>query len=425
MPFDLLRAASDLIGVDTVSDHGNLPLVPVVARLCEQVGLTVEVSEHDAAGARHANLLMALPGASERDSLLLVTHTDTVPPGPLERWTTSPWVARLDGDRLHGLGSADVKVDLCAKLLAAERWRGRTLRRGFFVLGTFGEEVGLLGAKAFVRSERLRPRYVVCGEPSELTLIHAHKGYLVARVKLGRPTAKVIPTATLRFEGRAAHSSTPERGENALEKALATPLDGAVAVRGGQGANSVPAHCEVDLGPRLGAGLPIAELRRAMESWHALIAAQSPLLDARFDPPGAVSNVGWLQASEGQAELLLDARLLPGHDPRAIAQAYAEAIAELSGTVAFERENPAVWTDPTGELCTAAQRASSALGLSTVPRTKATNTEAAAFAGGCEALVFGPGPSLGNAHCPNEHTSMAQVRIAIDWYERLIGELCS
>jgi acetylornithine deacetylase/succinyl-diaminopimelate desuccinylase-like protein len=68
---------------------------------------------------------------------------------------------------------------------------------------------------------------------------------------------------------------------------------------------------------------------------------------------------------------------------------------------------------------------SRALALDDAPQTKATNTEAAAFAGVCEAIVFGAGASSGNAHCPNEFTLLSQVSRAIDWYDRLISELCT
>ena len=90
----------------------------------------------------------------------------------------------------------------------------------------------------------------------------------------------------------------------------------------------------------------------------------------------------------------------------------------------FARANPAVYPDPAGELCQAAMRASRRLKLDPRLQTKATNTEAAAFAGLAEAIVFGPGPSVGNAHCPNEHTLVPQLFKAIDWYEALIRELC-
>jgi len=231
---------------------------------------------------------------------------------------------------------------------------------------------------------------------------------------------------TRAYQGRAAHSSTPALGENAIEKALrdtapTAPLS-VVFAHGGQGANSVPASCEIGLGE--GPPLPLAAAKGIVDRWHALIAALTPARDDRFDPPGTVSNVGFLSGEAGRLTLLLDARLLPGHSPEAIAAAFEEEVRRLGGRVTFERQNPAVYTDPKGELCRAAQRASTALGLPPDLATKATNTEAAAFTGLAEAIVFGPGTSRGNAHCPNEHTSISQLFRAIDWYERVIAELC-
>jgi succinyl-diaminopimelate desuccinylase len=231
------------------------------------------------------------------------------------------------------------------------------------------------------------------------------------------------------YQGRAAHSSTPGLGENAIEKALHDPESfgpgkplAAVFVQGGQGANSVAARCELGFGA--GPPLPLAEARAVIDRWHALIGALSPDRDERFDPPFAVSNLGFISGERGKLTLLLDARLLPGHAPEAIAAAFEEEVRALGGRVTFERQNPAVYTDPRGELCRAAQGISLELGLSSELATKATNTEAAAFAGLAQAIVFGPGTSRGNAHCPNEHTSIAQLLKAIDWYERLIAHFC-
>jgi acetylornithine deacetylase/succinyl-diaminopimelate desuccinylase-like protein len=431
MAFDLLQAAGALIAADTVSHRGNLTAVPLLRTLARQVGLRAEVIPAVASPARDANVLFQRESSQpDETALLLLTHTDTVDPGPPKAWTVSPpYTALHEGDKLYGLGSADAKVDLLAKLLAAGRFHDRKLARGFCLLATYGEEVGLVGAKDFVRSGRIRPRFVVCGEPSELRVIHAHKGYLVARVDLGKdpvPLPANEIAETRHYEGRAAHSSTPTLGDNAIEKALRDSSGSTavkvVAARGGQGANSVPASCDLTFGS--GAPLPLADARTVIARWHALIAALSPSRDDRFDPPFAVSNLGWLEGEGGRLTLLLDARLLPGHSPEAVAAAFEEEVQSLGGRVLFERQNPAVYTDPHGELCNAARKASASLGLFPEPTTKATNTEAAAFAGVAEAIVFGPGTSRGNAHCPNEHTSVSQLHQAVDWYERLITEIC-
>ena len=65
-------------------------------------------------------------------------------------------------------------------------------------------------------------------------------------------------------------------------------------------------------------------------------------------------------------------------------------------------------------------------GLDGKPRAKPTSTEAGVFARkGCEAIVFGPGRSTGNAHTANERIEMAQLEKACDLYESLLVELCA
>jgi acetylornithine deacetylase/succinyl-diaminopimelate desuccinylase-like protein len=77
------------------------------------------------------------------------------------------------------------------------------------------------------------------------------------------------------------------------------------------------------------------------------------------------------------------------------------------------------------ELLRGAGRALRELGLDPRPRAKPTSTEAGVFARkGCEAAVFGPGVSTGNAHTPNERIEIAQLEKAIDAYQRIILELC-
>lgn len=197
-----------------------------------------------------------------------------------------------------------------------------------------------------------------------------------------------------------------------------------MSLRGGQGANAVPAECTVEIAAGAGTYLPLAQARTLVARFAALVSSLSPTHDDRFDPPTTVSNLGYLEAHDGELEMLLDARLLPGHDPQALATAFEEEVSSRGGQVTFERENPAVYTDPKGALCQAAVRVATAQKLDPTLKTKATNTEAAAFAGLAEAIVFGAGPSVGNAHCPNEYTRIPQLFQAVDFYHQLILELC-
>jgi acetylornithine deacetylase/succinyl-diaminopimelate desuccinylase-like protein len=294
---------------------------------------------------------------------------------------------------------------------------------------------------------------VACSEPSELTIIRAHKGYAVVQVELETAPGPALPGPfeTRTFEGRSAHSSTPHLGINAVELALAAlgskPF---VELKGGTVANKVPARCVV-VAPRDsfsgGTAQPggavaaisdradasrLAELaRRTFALWKELALAQEPKLNPSFDPPSAVVNWSAAHILSDRATLTFDCRLLPGHDPGRLVESFArgmQALADSLGSrarVLVDRASPAMELKEPSELLTAARAACRDVGLDDAPKAKPTNTEAGVFASaGAEAIVFGPGRSTGNAHCANEHNLSSQLNKAIQFYRALIARIC-
>ena len=64
-------------------------------------------------------------------------------------------------------------------------------------------------------------------------------------------------------------------------------------------------------------------------------------------------------------------------------------------------------------------------GLAPRIATKATSTEAGLLgAAGIEAVVLGPGRSVGNVHRPNEHTRISELALAVKIYSRAVEQLC-
>jgi len=133
--------------------------------------------------------------------VVLSTHIDCVPPY---------FPSRVEGTRLYGRGSCDAKGPLAAQVTAAERLREKGEAR-VGLLFVVGEERGSDGAAA---ADTIPPGcdYLVDGEPTDGRLGLGTRGVL--RLKL-------------RAEGRAAHSSQPQRGISAIDKLL----DGLVALR--------------------------------------------------------------------------------------------------------------------------------------------------------------------------------------------------
>ncbi len=450
---DLLALSRDLIAANTVSEVGTAGAVDILRPLYEQAGLEVVVQEVLQGAALQQNVLGTFPG-SDPAGLLLVTHLDTVDAGPFELWTETegnPFNLVQKGDRLFGLGSADTKLDALCKLFAAREFTSRPLRRSLQLLGTFDEEVGAKGARHFIASSHFRSRFVSCSEPSELTIIRAHKGYAVVRVELESAVGSDVagPLERILFEGRSAHSSTPHLGVNAIEMAL-DAIGGAafISLEGGTVANKVPARCEVVRPRGSGAGSALAGslsaagglnaapmgalARRAFALWRELASSLRPQVNAVFDPDRAVVNWGSARIRGGRASLVFDCRLLPGHRPEELTDSFTRAVAEMArsadarATVLVERSNPAMELQEPSELLTAARAACREVGLDDAPKAKPTNTEAGVFASaGAEAIVFGPGGSTGNAHCPNEHNLHSQMLKAIEFYRSLIARLCA
>jgi len=176
-----------------------------------------------------------------RPRVLFSTHLDTVPP------FLAP---RLEGDVIWGRGACDAKGQALAQL-AAIRSLVAEGHDGFAWLGVVGEETDSLGAReALGLADRLSDvRALINGEPTELLLGTGQRG------------AQHVCVAC---HGRAAHSGSPELGENATWPLLdwlrrlreqPRPQDPALGpevwnlglLKAGEALNSVPAHAEAHL----------------------------------------------------------------------------------------------------------------------------------------------------------------------------------
>jgi acetylornithine deacetylase/succinyl-diaminopimelate desuccinylase-like protein len=433
-----LEVARKLIAADSVTDRGNLPAVRVLEGWCDENGFSHRRIASRETPDRDANLLVGPIGGGDTEvpPLLFVTHLDTVAPGPRDRWRTDPFTLTVAGDRAFGLGVADVKLDALCKLFALRRIDPSRLSRSVYFLGTFGEEAGLRGAREFIADRPFMPAFVFCGEPCRNRLHSAHKGYAMVAVSLRSQGVRETfgPSEVRRHSGRAAHSSTPHLGINAIDLALdaaageARPI---TAIRGGSGPNTVPAECDVTLG---GEGRDLrshlSSARAIRELWHRLVHELQPIRDDRFAPPEAVSNATVIEGESGWIRMILDARLLPEHDPeRLLSHFISEAGVLVSSGLSFDvevlRRATGMSIDADAPIVRMAGEVLSSMGLDPTPVAKPTSTEGGVFArAGVPVLVFGPSPTTGNAHTPNEQALLGEVARAIDVYEALTLRFC-
>lgn len=433
---DILSWAKRFVATPSVSADGNLAMSRLAAELVETIGGRARLLEARHQGVEHFTVVADFgPEPSEADpGVLLITHLDTVPPGPTELWTKTeqnPFQPTVDGDRLYGLGSADAKVDFVCKCAALESVMQKRLVRPIRLIGSFAEEIGMVGARWIADNNLTRGfHYTLISEPSELTAIRAHKGYGVYEARIPLQVAGHASLTTRHeLEGESAHSSTPHLGENAIEAALerlgGDSHAGFTDIRGGDAVNQVPSRCTLDLAreTQSGFGTEIFSAEALLSfylSWRSLLEELSEAKDSAFDPAHTVGNLGKIRVDGTQALISFDLRPIPGVRLEDV----IEPLTECAEIVCL-RTNPPLSTPENSPLLTSVKEAQTRIGIGERVGTKATCTEAGVIsAAGLECLVLGPGLSVGNVHKPNEHTRIPELELARQLYVEVLTDLC-
>jgi succinyl-diaminopimelate desuccinylase len=234
------------------------------------------------------------PGAPR---VALVGHTDVVR-------TQHDGPARIEGDRLYGAGAADMKSGLAVMIELAERLDRKQLPCDLTLVfyereeGPYAENVLGPMLEHFALLRELD--FAICLEPSSNELQLGCMGSV---------------HATVRFEGRTAHSARPWQGDNAILKSAAflqrlgerKPVDVTIdgflfrevitptLAKGGRGRNVVPDGFELNLNYRFA---PTRGPEAAVEELRALVDGQAVVeatdLSPACRPHAGHAYVKWL-----------------------------------------------------------------------------------------------------------------------------------
>lgn len=199
-----------------------------------------------------------------RPAFALVGHLDTVPVG------AAPNPPRVEGDRLFGLGSSDMKGSLAVMMALAESLPRDTLPVNLLLVFYEREEGPFL-------ESGLGPLFAAAPELKQLAFAIAME-----------PTDGAVQVgcvgslhALLQFEGQAAHSARPWQGKNAIHAAAGVLSDlaarerksvvveghtffevmSATLARGGRARNVVPDAFEVNVNYRFAPGKSVDDAK--------------------------------------------------------------------------------------------------------------------------------------------------------------------
>ncbi|HEY8307915.1 MAG TPA: M20/M25/M40 family metallo-hydrolase [Lapillicoccus sp.] len=345
---------AELVAIDSVNPGlvpgaaGEDEIVRHLRARLDAAGFATQVVEAEGSGGR-PSLVAVGPGSRGDPTVVLNGHLDTVGVAGM----TAPHTPVRDGDRLSGRGAADMKGGVAALVTAAEAVVASRPPVRVVLTLVADEEDASRGSEAVITalpSLGIRPDVCVIAEPTDLTPARSLRGFAVVRV---------------RFEGRAAHSSQPELGVNAVSHL-------------GRFVMSVDAHA---LAVRARGGDLMVTVARGGDSPFVVPEWAECLVERRTAP------------GESAATALAEVRdlLPPGADATAELQAYREAW-EL------DAEGPAA------ELAT---HLGDALGTSATFAAPYW-MEAPLWQAVCPTLVCGP--SGGGLHAADEWVDLRQVR---------------
>ncbi len=367
-----------LVAFDTTSYKSNIPLIEFVEEYLRSHGVA---SQRVPTADWQKASLFATIGPAGLGGIALSGHTDVVPVAG-QAWDSDPFsMVERDG-RLYGRGTCDMKGFLACVLALVPAFTSRTLRVPIHIAFSYDEEVGCTGVRPMIAEfgKALQmPRMVLVGEPTSMTVVDAHKGPVRWKVAL---------------VGKAAHSSMPHLGVNAITYA----------------------------------GRLLGELERMEEELKAL----PP--DTRFDPPyttlqvteisgGTASNIVPVPCSFGW-----EIRRLPGFDGmeldkrlRTFAAEHClpemqRAAPETSIAIDIVNEVPAFLADPKSGIVTLTQKLAQQNDTFAV----CYATEASLFQkGGAPSVVIGPG-DIAQAHTPNEFVEVAEIEKCLGFLGRVV-----
>ena len=140
--------------------------------------------------------------------LLYDSHLDTVGVSDRAAWQWDPFTGKVENGILFALGAGDEKGSTPPMMYALHVLHRLGLLGAWtcYYFGNMEEWCDGIAGHALVEHERIRPEFVVIGEPTRLQVYRGHRG-------------RVEVSAT--FRGKTAHASAPDRGDNAVYKAAA------------------------------------------------------------------------------------------------------------------------------------------------------------------------------------------------------------
>lgn len=209
--------------------------------------------------------------------LVFAGHTDVVPTGPLERWSSDPFTPTHRDGKLYGRGAADMKTSLAAMVVAVEEFvAAHPDHKGSIGFLITSDEEGPAIDGTVIVCNQLKARgeqldYCIVGEPTSVKQI----GDTIKNGRRGTMSGKLV------IKGVQGHIAYPHMAKNPIHLAMPalaelaaiewdkgneyySPTSWQVSnIHAGTGAsNVIPGECVVDFNFRFATASTVEGLQK-------------------------------------------------------------------------------------------------------------------------------------------------------------------
>ncbi len=201
---ELLNILKELVDIEShyLVNGGELK----VARKLEELALKEDLLvKYEEITPDRNNIFITFKGDEKGKKIVLCGHMDTV---LSEGMTIEPFNGYIEDGKFWGRGSVDMKGGLACMLysLILLKRQGFIPKGSIQLIGTVGEECPANSDGAFaLRKKGKFADMAIVGEATSLNIAAAHKGTMSLEINI---------------KGKAAHSSNPALGDNAIYKAV-------------------------------------------------------------------------------------------------------------------------------------------------------------------------------------------------------------
>ena len=187
------KILKDLVGFNTIKDKENKDIIDYLEKYLLSLGFKTEYKDKA--------LIMSI---GDEPKVGFLGHTDTVDYAK-EKWSKKPFELIVEDGNIYGLGVCDMKGGIAAMLDAVTELKEAKKELNLKLYFTYSEEVTFAGMYDVLKNEKEFPEIMIFGEPTNNEILVGSKGILELELK---------------FIGKCANSSTPDKGISANMNAI-------------------------------------------------------------------------------------------------------------------------------------------------------------------------------------------------------------